>query len=130
MADERFKNLGEDNCFKELLERIRDIRFSEKVFYRQLLDLFATSVDYKKDSGEAKRFFTTVRNKLHFSIHYQTPTELGDNEEVKVITKRGLFYEYYRDKEIEKFENLEDLTKEFLKGFKLLMPFYLKTKEI
>ena len=60
MADERFKNLGEDNCFKELLERIRDIRFSEKVFYRQLLDLFATSVDYKKDSGGAKRFFTTV----------------------------------------------------------------------
>ena len=85
MDDERFKNLGEDNYFKGLLERIYDIRFSEKVFYRQLLDLFAMSVDYNKDSGEAKRFFTTVRNKLHFSIHYQTPTELGDNEEVKLV---------------------------------------------
>ena len=73
--DERFKNLGGDHYFEELLERIRNIRFSGKVFYRQLLDLFATSVDYNKDSNEAKRFFTTVRNKLHFPIHYQTPTE-------------------------------------------------------
>ena len=85
MEDERFKNLGEDNYFKGLLERIYDIRFSEKVFYRQLLDLFATSVDYNKDSGEAKRFFTTVRNKLHFPIHYQTTTESGDNEGLKIV---------------------------------------------
>ena len=85
MDDERFKNLGEDHYFKELLERIHDIRFSEKVFYRQLLDLFAISVDYNKASGEAKRFFTTVRNKLHFPIHHQTPTESGDNEGVKLV---------------------------------------------
>ena len=85
MDDERFKNLGEDNYFKGLLERIYDIRFSEKVFYRQLLDLFAMSVDYNKDSGEAKRFFTTVRNKLHFPIHQQTATESGDNKGVKLV---------------------------------------------
>ena len=85
MNDEQFKTLGEDHYFEELLERIHDIRFSEKVFYRQLLDLFATSVDYNKDSGEAKRFFTTVRNKLHFPIHYQTPTESGDNQGVKLF---------------------------------------------
>ena len=85
MDDERFKNLGEDHYFKELLERIHDIRFSEKVFYRQLLDLFVISVDYNKDSGETKRFFTTVRNKLHFPIYHQTTIESGDNEGVKFV---------------------------------------------
>ncbi|WP_314076757.1 RhuM family protein [uncultured Granulicatella sp.] len=85
MDDERFKHLGEDNYFKGLLERIRDIHLSEKVFYRQLLDLFATSVDYNKDSGEAKRFFATVRNKLHFPIYQQTTTESGDNQGVKLV---------------------------------------------
>ena len=85
MDDEWFKNLGGAHYFEELLERIRNIRFSGKLFYRQLLDLFATSVDYNKDSSEAKRFFTTVRNKLHFPIYYQTPTESGDNEGVKLV---------------------------------------------
>ena len=85
MDDERFKNLGKGNYFKGLLERIHDIRFSEKVFYRQLLDLFATSVDYTKDSGEAKKFFATVQNKLHFPIHHQTRTETGDNQGVKLV---------------------------------------------
>ena len=84
MDDERFKNLGEYHYFEELLERISDIRFSGKVFYRQLLDLFATSVDYNKDSSEAKKFFTTVRNKLHFPIYHQE-TELEDNEGVKLV---------------------------------------------
>ena len=85
MDDERFKNLGEDHYFKELLERISDIRFSGKVFYRQLLDLFATSVDYNKNSEEAKRFFATVRNKLHFPIYHQITIESGDNEGVKFV---------------------------------------------
>ena len=85
MDDERFKNLGGAHYFEELLERIRNIRFSGKVFYRQLLDLFTTSVDYNKDSSEAKRFFTTVRNKLHFPIYYQTPTESGDTQGVKLV---------------------------------------------
>lgn len=85
MDDERFKNLGGNNYFEDILERIFDIRFSEKVFYRQLLDLFAMSVNYNKDSGEAKRFFATVRNKLHFPIHHQIPTESGDNQGVKLV---------------------------------------------
>lgn len=89
MDDERFKNLGVAHFFEELLERIRNIRFSGKVFYRQLLDLFATSVDYTKGSGEAKKFFATVRNNLHFPIYHQTSTESGDNEGVKLV-KGGL----------------------------------------
>ena len=62
MDDERLKNLGGGNYFKELLERIRDIRSSEKVFYRQVLDLFATSIDYDAENEEAKKFFATVQN--------------------------------------------------------------------
>lgn len=76
MDDERLKNLGGGNYFKELLGRIRDIRSSEKVFYRQVLDLFATSVDYNKNSDEAKLFFATIQNKMHFAVHHHTASEL------------------------------------------------------
>ena len=76
MDDERLKNLGGGTYFKELLERIRDIRSSEKVFYRQVLDLFATSVDYDGNSEEARRFFSTVQNKMHYAIHHHTASEL------------------------------------------------------
>lgn len=76
MNDERLKDLGGGDYFKELLERIRDIRSSEKVFYRQVLDLFATSSDYDKNAEEAKIFFATVQNKLHFAVHHHTASEL------------------------------------------------------
>ena len=76
MDDEKLKNLGGGNYFKELLERIRDIRSSEKVFYRQVLDLFATSIDYDAKNEEAKKFFATVQNKMHFAIHHHTASEL------------------------------------------------------
>ena len=117
MDDERLKNLGNDNYFKELLERIQDIRFSEKVFYRQLLDLFATSVDYNKDSGEAKRFFATVRNKLHFPIHHQTPTESGYNQGVKLVKGELPTYSdskrYLTEKELSSFNQLVSECLEF-----------------
>lgn len=76
MDDDRLKNLGGGSYFKELLDRIRDIRSSEKVFYRQILDLFATSSDYNPNSLEAKHFFATVQNKLHYVIHHSTASEL------------------------------------------------------
>lgn len=76
MDDEKLKNLGGGNYFKELLDRIRDIRSSEKVFYRQILDLFATSTDYNSSSEEAKSFFATVQNKMHYAIHHNTASEL------------------------------------------------------
>lgn len=76
MDDERLKNLGGGTYFKELLARIRDIRSSEKVFYRQVLDLFATAIDYNKNSSEAMLFFQTVQNKLHYAIHKHTASEL------------------------------------------------------
>lgn len=76
MDDERLKNLGGGTYWKELLDRIRDIRSSEKVFYRQVLDLFATSIDYDKKSEDAKYFFTTIQNKMHYAIHKNTTSEL------------------------------------------------------
>ncbi|BBM35240.1 virulence RhuM family protein [Pseudoleptotrichia goodfellowii] len=76
MNDERLKEFGGGTYFKELLERIRDIRSSEKVFYRQVLDLFATSIDYNSKSDEAKKFFATVQNKIHYAIHHNTASEL------------------------------------------------------
>jgi len=110
MDDEWFKNLGEDHYFEELLERISDIRFSGKVFYRQLLDLFAISVDYNKDSGEAKRFFAIVRNKLHFPIYHQTTTEPDDNQGVKLVNgELPTFSEskrYLTEKELSSFNRL------------------------
>ena len=76
MNDERLKEFGGGTYFKELLERIRDIRSSEKVFYRQVLDLFATSIDYNSKSDEAKKFFATVQNKIHYAVHHNTASEL------------------------------------------------------
>lgn len=76
MDDERLKNLGGGNYWKELLDRIRDIRSSEKVMYRQVLDLYATSVDYDPNSSESIAFFKMVQNKLHCAAHGHTAAEL------------------------------------------------------
>lgn len=76
MDDERLKQLGGGNYWKELLDRIRDIRSSEKVLYRQVLDLYATSVDYDPKSSESVKFFKIVQNKLHYAAHGHTAAEV------------------------------------------------------
>ena len=76
MDDERLKNLGGGGYWKELLERIRDIRSSEKVMYRQVLDLYATSVDYDPRTDASKAFFKMVQNKLHYAAHGHTAAEV------------------------------------------------------
>lgn len=76
MDDERLKQLGGGNYWKELLDRIRDIRSSEKVMYRQVLDLYATSVDYNPKSTESIAFFKMVQNKLHYAAHGHTAAEV------------------------------------------------------
>ena len=75
MDDERLKGAGGGNYWKELLDRIRDIRSSEKVMYRQVLDLYATSIDYDPNTQESIRFFKTVQNKLHYAVNKQTAAE-------------------------------------------------------
>ena len=74
--DERLKGNGGGNYWKELLDRIRDIRSSEKVLYRQVLDLYATSIDYDPKSEETIKFFKIVQNKLHYAAHGQTASEV------------------------------------------------------
>ena len=76
MDDERLKNLGGGGYFKELLERIRDIRVSEKVFYRQVLEIYATSIDYDPKAEISIQFFKKVQNKIHYAIHGQTAAEV------------------------------------------------------
>ncbi len=74
--DNRLKELGGGDYWKELLDRIRDIRSSEKVMYRQVLDLYATSIDYDPQSDESIHFFKVVQNKLHFAAHGHTAAEV------------------------------------------------------
>ena len=76
MNDELLKEAGGGNYFKELLERIRDIRSSEKVLYRQVLELFATSMDYDAKAETAQKFFKTMQNKLHFATSNKTAAEI------------------------------------------------------
>jgi len=74
--DERLKNLGGGGYWQELLIRIRDIRASEKVFYRQILDIYATSKDYDPNAEVSRDFFRKVQNKIHFAVHGQTAAEV------------------------------------------------------
>ncbi|MCD8006737.1 MAG: virulence RhuM family protein [Oscillospiraceae bacterium] len=76
LDDDRLKNLGGGGYFKELLERIRDIRASEKVFYRQILEIYATSIDYDPKAEISQEFFKKVQNKIHYAVHGQTAAEV------------------------------------------------------
>src|SRR5699024_8674652 len=92
MDDDRLKemrNFGQD-YFDELLERIRDIRVSEKRFYQKITDIYATSVDYDSSAEVTREFFSTVQNKLHFAIHGQTAAELIANRASAEKNNMGL----------------------------------------
>jgi len=77
MDDDRLKQQGaRSRYFEELLQRIRDIRSSERNFYQKVTDIYATSIDYKKDDKLTKEFFATVQNKMHYAVHGKTAAEL------------------------------------------------------
>ena len=76
LDDERLKNNGESPYFEELLARIRDIRSSEKIFWRKVLDIYATSIDYDPKNNISIDFFKTVQNKMHYATHGNTAAEL------------------------------------------------------
>jgi hypothetical protein len=76
MNDELLKNAGGGNYFEELLSRIRDIRSSEKVFWRKVLDIYATSIDYDPKAEQSILFFQTVQNKIHWAVHGNTAAEI------------------------------------------------------
>jgi hypothetical protein len=95
MDDERLKNLGGSGYWKELLQRIRDIRASEKVFYRQILDIYATSINYDPKANTSIEFFKKVQNKIHYAVHGQTAAEVifnrvdADKEFMGLMTFSG-----------------------------------------
>ncbi|MBQ8336900.1 MAG: virulence RhuM family protein [Bacteroidaceae bacterium] len=76
LNDELLKNAGGGNYFDELLSRIRDIRSSEKIFYRKILEIYALSIDYDPRTETTKKFFATVQNKMHYSVHGHTAAEI------------------------------------------------------
>lgn len=121
MDDERLKGNAGGNYWKELLERIRDIRSSEKVLYRQVLDLYATSVDYNPHSEESIRFFKIVQNKLHYATHGHTAAEViyqrADAEkpfmgltsfsgELPALKDIGIAKNYLQERELKVLNNL------------------------
>lgn len=88
--DERLKSNNQPNYFQELLDRIRDIRSSEKVFYQRVKDIYTTSIDYDSSAGVTRTFFATVQNKLHWAIHKHTAAELICNRADADKTNMGL----------------------------------------
>lgn len=95
LDDDRLKQLGGGSYWKELLERIRDIRATEKVLYRQVLEIYATSIDYDPRAAVTKEFFQKVQNKLHYAIHGHTAAELiveradAEKEFMGLLTFKG-----------------------------------------
>lgn len=91
MDDERLKQADGGDYWKELLAHIHDIRSSEKVMYRQVLDLYATSVDYNPKSSESIAFFKMVQNKLHYAVNRQTEAEIVMDSCIKARSFRRIF---------------------------------------
>ncbi len=92
---DRFKNNGGGLYFEEVLEKIRDIRSSEKVFWRKILDIYATSIDYDARDEKTKEFFKTVQNKMHYAVHGNTAAEVifnrvdSEKENIGLTNFRG-----------------------------------------
>ena len=90
MDDERLKRGGGGNYFEELLARIRDIRSSEKVFWRKVLEIYATSIDYDPGEQASQVFFATVQNKMHWAVHGHTAAEIVHNRASAARPNMGL----------------------------------------
>ncbi|MBF0556593.1 MAG: virulence RhuM family protein [Nitrospirae bacterium] len=90
MDDERLKQAGGGNYFDELLARIRDIRSSEKIFYRKVMDIYATSIDYSPNAELSKEFFKVIQNKMHWAAHGHTAAEVIEKRANSTLPNMGL----------------------------------------
>ena len=90
LDDERLKRGGGGNYFEELLARIRDIRSSEKVFWRKVLEIYATSIDYDPGEEASQLFFATVQNKMHWAAHGQTAAEIVHDRAERCQAEHGV----------------------------------------
>ena len=131
MNDELLKNAGGGNYFEELLQRIRDIRSSEKIFWRKVLDVYATSIDYDPKAELSIRFFQTIQNKMHWATHGKTASEIiysrvdSDKEHMGLTTFKG---EHPIKKEVEIAKNY--LSEDELNILNRLVTAYLEIAEL
>ncbi len=117
--------------FKELLQRIRDIRSSERNFYQKVTDIYATSIDYKKDDDLTKEFFATVQNKMHFAIHWHTAAEIINERadaDKMLMWLNSFKWSYVIVKDITIAKNY--LTEDEIKQLNLLVSMYLDFAEL
>jgi hypothetical protein len=132
MDDDRLKQEGaRSRYFEELLQRIRDIRSSERNFYQKVTDIYATSIDYKKDEEVTKEFFATVQNKMHYAVHGQTAAEMINqrvdaNKPFLGLTNFKGKYITTRDIEIAK----NYLSEDELRQLNLIVSMYLDFAEL
>lgn len=132
MDDDRLKQEGaRSRYFEELLQRIRDIRSSERNFYQKVTDIYATSIDYKKDEELTKQFFATVQNKMHYAIHGQTAAEIiynRTNAEKPFLGLTNFKGNYITPRDIGIAKNY--LTEEELRQLNLVVSLYLDFAEL
>ena len=132
MDDDRLKQEGaRSRYFEELLQRIRDIRSSERNFYQKVTDIYASSIDYKKDDELTKHFFATVQNKMHFAIHGQTAAEMIHqrvNAEKPFLGLTNFKGNYITQRDIGIAKNY--LSEEELKQLNLIVSMYLDFAEL
>lgn len=142
LNDELLKNAGQGNYFDELLSRIRDIRSSEKVFYRKVLEIYALSIDYDPRTEATQRFFKTVQNKMHFSAHGHTVAEVifqradADKDFMGLTTWRGamptkheaeIAKNYLTEEEVDMLNRIVNLYLDFAElQAKSHVPMYMK----
>lgn len=142
LNDELLKNAGQGNYFDELLSRIRDIRSSEKVFYRKVLEIYALSIDYDPRTEATQRFFKTVQNKMHFSAHGHTAAEVifqradADKDFMGLTTWRGamptkheaeIAKNYLTEEEVDMLNRIVNLYLDFAElQAKSHVPMYMK----
>ena len=142
LNDELLKNAGHGNYFDELLSRIRDIRSSEKVFYRKVLEIYALSIDYDPRTEATQRFFKTVQNKMHFSAHGHTAAEVifqradADKDFMGLTTWRGamptkheaeIVKNYLTEEEVDMLNRIVNLYLDFAElRAKSHVPMYMK----
>ncbi|MBO4943389.1 MAG: virulence RhuM family protein [Muribaculaceae bacterium] len=142
LNDDLLKNAGQGNYFDELLARIRDIRSSEKVFYRKVLEIYALSIDYDPRTSITQQFFKTVQNKMHFAAHGYTAAEViydranAENDFMGLITWRGamptkheaeIAKNYLSEEEVDMLNRIVNLYLDFAElQAKSHVPMYMK----
>ena len=131
MDDERLKQGGQKaRYFEELLQRVRDIRSSERNFYQKVTDIYATSIDYRKDEKITKEFFATVQNKMHYAVHGHTAAEIISKRADRKKPMMGLTSfkgNYITAQDVKIAKNY--LTEGELKQLNLIVSFYLDFAE-